>query len=50
MVQKVHANGEVAFESLGLGGYSPVGIIQSSMEWLHVSFNLPWWSTIAIGK
>ncbi|KAF7395698.1 hypothetical protein HZH68_009748 [Vespula germanica] len=49
VVQKVHANGEVMFESLGLGGYSPVGIVQTCMEWLHISYNLPWWTTIAIG-
>ncbi|KAL2715445.1 mitochondrial inner membrane protein OXA1L [Vespula squamosa] len=49
VIQKVHPNGEVMFESLGLGGYSPVGFIQVSMECLHASYGLPWWSTIAIG-
>ncbi|KAI4503676.1 hypothetical protein M0802_001079 [Mischocyttarus mexicanus] len=37
------------FESLGLGGYSPVGLIQSSMEWMHIYIGLPWWGTIALG-
>ncbi|XP_035738649.1 mitochondrial inner membrane protein OXA1L-like [Vespa mandarinia] len=49
VVQKIHPNGEVALESLGLGGFNPVGLIQSSLEWLHISCELPWWSTIAIG-
>ena len=34
------------FASLGLGGYSPIGLIQSSLEYLHVQANLPWWLAI----
>lgn len=34
------------FASIGLGGYSPVGLIQSSLEYLHVQANLPWWLAI----
>lgn len=49
VLQKLHPNGEVAFESLGLGGYGPVGIIQSTMEWLHINCELPWWGAIALG-
>ena len=32
--------------SLGLGGYSPIGLIQSSMDWIHVHTGLPWWASI----
>lgn len=34
--------------SLGLGGYSPIGLIQSSLEWIHVHTGLPWWSSIIV--
>lgn len=40
---------EPTFESMGLGGYSPVGIAQSTLEFLHVSFGIPWWATIVTG-
>lgn len=39
------AEGET-FASLGLGGYSPVGLLQSSMELIYNASGLPWWSTI----
>ncbi len=32
--------------SLGLGGYSPIGLIQSSMEWIHIHTGMPWWASI----
>lgn len=41
------AEGET-FASLGLGGYSPVGLLQSSMELVHNATGLPWWGTIVI--
>ncbi|XP_033190099.2 OXA1L mitochondrial inner membrane protein [Bombus vancouverensis nearcticus] len=47
-VIKLHANGEPTFESLGLGGYGPVGIIQTFYELVHVNCNLPWWATIVL--
>lgn len=37
------------FESLGLGGWGPVGIIQNCLEYVHVEFGMPWWTTIMIG-
>lgn len=43
------ANGEPTFASLGLGGWTPTGIVQSCFEYLHVSHNIPWWGTIVIG-
>ena len=34
------------FTSLGLGGYSPVGLIQWSLEYMHSAIHLPWWVAI----
>lgn len=42
---QVLAEGET-FASLGLGGYSPVGLLQSSMELIYNTTGLPWWGTI----
>ena len=34
--------------SIGLGSwYTPVGWLQNSMEFVHVSLGLPWWASIA---
>uniref|UniRef100_A0A2M4BNU9 Putative cytochrome oxidase bioproteinsis protein oxa1 mitochondrial n=1 Tax=Anopheles marajoara TaxID=58244 RepID=A0A2M4BNU9_9DIPT len=43
------AGAEPTFASLGLGGWSPVGIVQNCMEFLHIGLDLPWWGCIAIG-
>ena len=32
--------------SMGMGGYSPVGLLQSTLEWIHVTTGLPWWASI----
>lgn len=45
----VAAGAEPTFASLGLGGWTPVGIVQNCMEFLHISCDLPWWCCIAIG-
>ncbi|CAL7935393.1 unnamed protein product [Xylocopa violacea] len=45
-VHAVHANGEATLESIGLGGYSPIGLIQMYFEWLHISCDLPWWAAV----
>lgn len=42
------ANGEPTFASLGLGGYSPIGLLQNALEFMHVSLDLPWYATIAL--
>lgn len=47
-VQSLSANGEPTFASLGLGGYSPTGIVQSGLEYIHVTFDMPWYVTIAL--
>jgi hypothetical protein len=45
----LNALGEPTFTSLGLGGYWPSGWVQTALEYLHVSLDLPWWSAIVIG-
>lgn len=44
----LHSNGEPTFESLGLGGFGPLGIFQSFYELLHINCHLPWWATIIL--
>ncbi|XP_068232890.1 mitochondrial inner membrane protein OXA1L isoform X1 [Palaemon carinicauda] len=46
--EALNALGEPTLQSLGLGGWSPVGLIQSSLDFLHVSMGLPWWGSIAL--
>ncbi|GBP27129.1 Mitochondrial inner membrane protein OXA1L [Eumeta japonica] len=48
-VQSLAANGEPTFASIGLGGWSPVGLIQNALEYLHVTLDVPWWGAILIG-
>lgn len=40
---------EPAFETLGLGGYTPVGLVQHALEYLHISLDIPWWGVIMCG-
>lgn len=49
VVQSLAANGEPTFASLGLGGWSPVGLVQNALEYLHVSFDVPWVGAFVIG-
>ena len=44
MLSELSAQGD--FASLGLGGYTPVGLLQSTFEYLHVQAHLPWWLAI----
>lgn len=46
----LNALGEPTFASLGLGGWTPVGIVQNCFEYLHVTLGIPWWQAIVIGK
>lgn len=41
-----HQISEPSFDSLGLGGNTPIGLIQQVMEYIHVGIGLPWWGTI----
>ncbi|XP_025834334.1 mitochondrial inner membrane protein OXA1L-like [Agrilus planipennis] len=49
VLNQINALGEPTFASLGLGGWSPIGIVQSTLEYIHVTCGLPWWGTIAVG-
>ncbi|XP_045697064.1 mitochondrial inner membrane protein OXA1L isoform X2 [Phyllostomus hastatus] len=43
----VQAAAEQTFSELGLGSYTPVGLIQNLLEFMHVNIGLPWWGAIA---
>uniref|UniRef100_A0A8C4FGJ7 OXA1L mitochondrial inner membrane protein n=1 Tax=Catagonus wagneri TaxID=51154 RepID=A0A8C4FGJ7_9CETA len=43
----VQAAVEQSFSELGLGSYTPVGLIQNLLEFMHVNLGLPWWGAIA---
>ncbi|KAL3860380.1 hypothetical protein ACJMK2_010512 [Sinanodonta woodiana] len=45
-VQSLNSLGEPTFSSLGLGSYTPPGILQQGLEFLHVDVGLPWWGGI----
>ncbi|CAH1179246.1 unnamed protein product [Phaedon cochleariae] len=49
ILNQLNALGEPTFASLGLGGYSPVGLAQNCFEYLHVTLDLEWWAAIALG-
>lgn len=46
----VQAAAEQSFTELGLGSYTPVGMIQNLLEFIHVNLGLPWWGAIAVCK
>lgn len=48
MADQLPPQGDLA--SLGLGGYSPVGLLQTGIEWLHVNAGLPWWGAIIVSS
>ncbi|XP_074091006.1 mitochondrial inner membrane protein OXA1L [Macrotis lagotis] len=37
---------EQSLSDLGLGGYTPVGLVQNLLEFVHVDLGLPWWGAI----
>lgn len=49
-INQLNALGEPTLESLGLGGYSPVGLVQQGFEMLHIYLGLDWWAAIAVGR
>ncbi|XP_061444195.1 mitochondrial inner membrane protein OXA1L [Rhineura floridana] len=40
---------ELTFAELGLGSHTPVGLIQTLLECLHLDAGLPWWGAIVAG-
>ncbi|XP_045463434.1 mitochondrial inner membrane protein OXA1L isoform X2 [Harmonia axyridis] len=49
VVEQLNALGQPTFASMGLGGWTPVGLIQQCFEFCNVTMGIPWWGTIAIG-
>ena len=50
IVQQLTALGEPTLQSLGLASWYPNGLVQSGLEAIHVGLNVPWWTSILIGK
>lgn len=48
MADAVTSLGEPTLASLGLGGYSPTGLVQQALELMHVGGNLSWCASIAV--
>ncbi|XP_053716186.1 mitochondrial inner membrane protein OXA1L [Synchiropus splendidus] len=40
---------EPRLTELGLGAYTPVGLIQNILEFFHMDLGLPWWAAIVTG-
>ncbi|XP_061300247.1 mitochondrial inner membrane protein OXA1L [Pezoporus flaviventris] len=40
---------EMRLEELGLGAFTPVGLVQNFLQYLHLDVGLPWWGAIAAG-
>lgn len=45
-----NALGEQTLQSAGLGAFTPVGLLQNTLEFMHVSCGLPWWGAIIAGE
>ena len=46
----LNALGEPTLQSVGLGGWTPPGLVQQALDVLHVSLGLPWWGAIITGQ
>ncbi|XP_067951086.1 mitochondrial inner membrane protein OXA1L-like isoform X2 [Watersipora subatra] len=44
--EQLTALGEPTLSSLGLGGYWPPGLVQSLLESIHTTFDIPWFASI----
>ncbi|XP_054289469.1 mitochondrial inner membrane protein OXA1L-like isoform X1 [Macrosteles quadrilineatus] len=40
---------ETPFSELGLGGWTPPGMVQTCLEYFHVDLGLPWWQAVVAG-
>lgn len=45
----LNALGEPSLSSLGLGGWTPSGIVQQTLEFFHAGLGMPWWASIVTG-
>ncbi|KAK1797119.1 hypothetical protein P4O66_008509 [Electrophorus voltai] len=43
------AGADLSLSELGLGNYTPVGLIENILEFMHISVGLPWWGAIVAG-
>lgn len=41
---------EQSLAELGLASYTPVGLVQNLLEFMHVDLGLPWWGAIVVGQ
>jgi len=48
-VNVINTLSEPRFADIDLGGYTPPGIIESVLEWMHIGLDLPWWICIVAG-
>lgn len=48
LINQLAANGEASMASYGLGGWTPPGMVQQFMEFLHCTMDIPWWGSVAI--
>ena len=46
----LNALGEPTLSSLGLINFTPPGLVQAALEYMHVSMGMPWWAAIVAGK
>ncbi|KAK7114804.1 mitochondrial inner membrane protein OXA1L-like [Littorina saxatilis] len=45
----LNALGEPHLSTMGLGGWTPSGLVQQALDAMHASLGLPWWEAIIIG-
>ena len=50
MGETLDSMAEPSFQMLGLASWWPPGRMQYFMEWIHVSMDMPWWTTIVISE
>ncbi|XP_050539717.1 mitochondrial inner membrane protein OXA1L-like isoform X2 [Daktulosphaira vitifoliae] len=36
-------------QNVGLGSWTPVGLVQNALQFMHITFDIPWWLTIVAG-
>ncbi|KAG7207622.1 hypothetical protein KM043_009242 [Ampulex compressa] len=48
-IVQLHPNGEQTLASLGISGYSPSALLQQGLEYIHITYDIPWWGTIVLG-
>lgn len=49
VIAETLATATTELTQLGLGGWTPIGIVQQTLEFFHLGMDLPWWGAIALG-